>query len=132
MDWISKLRSFGIPENLTQKSAQHLEEYGLNPDVYQNLNQLYAELQRIWIQAQEYRNSVIAQEGWDPLQWLIDLLTWIGETLYGFIAPYIPDIGLILVGGVSLWFLPGMYKIIGVAPIAFAIWDVYQKLIPQE
>ena len=131
-NWESKLRSFGVPENLIQASAPNLAEFGLNPESYQDLNQLYAGLRNVWIQNQEYRNRVIAQEEWDPLQWLIDLLTWIGETIYGWIAPYIPDIALIAIGGISLWFLPRKWKLVGIAPIIFVIWDFYQKLIPVE
>jgi len=129
MDWTSKLVQLGVPENMILESAPNLEAMGLDPRNYNSLQQLYATLKGIMIHELQQRGKVM-QEGSDPLQWLINIIMWIGQQIYSFIAPYAGDIALIAIGGISLFFLPGLYKTIGATPVVYGIWDVYNKVNP--
>lgn len=119
IDWISKLQSWNYPR--PYDLAPSLERLNLIACNYPEPVYLGEKLKQI----QMSNPNVALQEWWQPI---VDFLTWLAGVLWSFLAPYAGDIVLIILGGVASWFLPGFYKAIGVAFVAYALIDVYWKV----
>jgi len=107
--WVEKLEEWNYPK--PYELAPILEELGLNPEDFQNPLQLGLKLRQI----------PIPMAWWDPIIWFFQ---WLWE----IIKPYAVDIGLITLGGFMTMILSGWYKVAGLIPLGYGLYDILKRV----
>lgn len=120
MRWIDVLTVWNYP-NPTEL-APILEELGLDPTKYRYPWELARDLREL---IDSKRKMIYVRGEWRPLAWydpIIDFFKWLWEQLQKLLSPYIKYIVLILMGGAITWIASGWYKVLGIIPIAVAVY----------
>lgn len=117
--WYCRLSSWGYPSEYIWGLSNALDTLQINPDYFKTPIQLGKYLRKY------ERTEITTMDIWDDIT---KFFKWLGEQIWNWISPYAADIVLITIGGVASWFLSGWYKAIGVIPVAYGIYDVYQTV----
>lgn len=131
MTWASKLRSWNI-SNADSLGEVLEENVGISPYDFKNPVQLYYYLSN-YMRTIRPGQSLIFEECWSPTPpWYCIIVIFLNEVYTNYLAPYIPYIGIMVLGGVASWLLPSKWKIIGVAAVGAGMVMIYQMIAQPE
>lgn len=127
--WNDVLKVWKYPE--PERLSYALEYLGLNPENYSSPFDLARDLRSII----DERNQIVYVKGEpvpfdlveDIINAIVGFFKWLWEQFMNLLSPYMPYVGLILLGSAITWFASGWYKALGAIPIIAAVYGILKK-----